>query len=79
MHTLEAPLLGNSLHHSFANVDIPAQLDKAWMQQDQIQDALHCKKAALGVESLTLLLELSGSEYLWLQMNACALKQCIQD
>ena len=70
--TLKAQLLENSLHHSFTNVDIPAQLDEAQMQWNWIQDAL-------GVESLTLLQELRGSEYLWLQMNAHALKQHIWD
>lgn len=78
IHTLETQLLGNSLH-SFANVDIPVQLDEARAQQNRIQDALRRKKAALGVESLTLLQELSGSEYLRLRMNARALKQRTRD
>lgn len=76
---LENQLLANGLHSSLVTHDIPSQLEAVRAQRDRIKDAIHRKKAALGVDSRTHLEAISGSEYLRLRMNARALKQRIRD
>ena len=79
IQSLELRLLSHSLHDAFTTPDAPSQLEELRAQHNRIAQAIACKKTALGIEARDLLNNISRSNYLWLRMNARALKQHLRD
>ncbi|KAH9912541.1 uncharacterized protein B0H18DRAFT_1088385 [Fomitopsis serialis] len=74
---LEEQLLVGNSQIDYQQLDL--QLSEARGKRAQIVTSIMRKRAALGVDERAQLARLTKNKYLQLQMNACALKQRIQD